>query len=85
MLKGCFRSSSADLGPHCRFLLVVHYPSERFDTVLMNPPFGTRRAGIDVIFLERALEVCPPDVTLYDVDNTETASNKSVPSFIFST
>lgn len=23
----------------------------------MNPPFGTRRAGIDVIFLERALEV----------------------------
>lgn len=28
-----------------------------FDTVLMNPPFGTRRAGIDVMFLERALEV----------------------------
>lgn len=30
---------------------------DRYDTVLMNPPFGTRRAGIDVIFLERALEV----------------------------
>ncbi|CAM9296547.1 unnamed protein product [Ascophyllum nodosum] len=29
----------------------------RFDTVLMNPPFGTRRAGIDLVFVERALEV----------------------------
>ncbi|TEB15288.1 methyltransferase, partial [Perkinsus sp. BL_2016] len=27
----------------------------RFDTVLMNPPFGTRRAGVDVAFLRAAL------------------------------
>ena len=33
------------------------FPLGRFDTVLMNPPFGTRRSGIDVIFLETALEV----------------------------
>ncbi|CAM9549612.1 unnamed protein product, partial [Discosporangium mesarthrocarpum] len=26
------------------------------DTVVMNPPFGTRKAGIDILFLERALE-----------------------------
>lgn len=42
--------------------------AERVDTVLMNPPFGTRRAGIDVIFLERALEVsehCSSFTTLY--------------------
>lgn len=37
--------------------LVICRSTERFDVVLMNPPFGTRRAGIDVIFLERALEV----------------------------
>ncbi|CAM9124559.1 unnamed protein product [Ectocarpus sp. 4 AP-2014] len=42
---------------------------ERFDTVLMNPPFGTRRAGIDVIFLERALEAAP---TVYSMHKTST-------------
>lgn len=41
-------------------LCVLFYSTGRFDTVLMNPPFGTRRAGIDVIFLERALEVSVP-------------------------
>lgn len=29
-----------------------------FDTVLMNPPFGTRTKGIDVVFLERAIALC---------------------------
>ncbi len=28
-----------------------------FDTALMNPPFGTRKKGADVQFLEKALEV----------------------------
>lgn len=28
-----------------------------FDTVIMNPPFGTRKAGIDVAFLKAAIEV----------------------------
>ncbi|CAM9502521.1 unnamed protein product, partial [Choristocarpus tenellus] len=27
------------------------------DTVIMNPPFGTRNSGIDMIFLEQALQV----------------------------
>jgi predicted RNA methylase len=27
-----------------------------FDTVVMNPPFGTRIAGIDTIFLEKGME-----------------------------
>jgi len=26
-----------------------------FDTVVMNPPFGTKCKGIDVLFLQRAL------------------------------
>jgi predicted RNA methylase len=27
------------------------------DTVIMNPPFGTKMKGIDSIFLEKAFEV----------------------------
>ncbi|RLI45979.1 DNA methylase, partial [Candidatus Bathyarchaeota archaeon] len=29
----------------------------RFDTVLMNPPFGTWRRGFDVKFLRKAIEI----------------------------
>jgi len=29
----------------------------RFDTTLMNPPFGTRKRGADVLFLKKALEI----------------------------
>ncbi len=28
-----------------------------FDVVIMNPPFGTKNAGIDALFLEKALQV----------------------------
>lgn len=28
-----------------------------FDTVIMNPPFGTKLAGIDMVFLERACHI----------------------------
>ena len=30
---------------------------EKFDTVLMNPPFGAQRPGADRIFLEKAIEI----------------------------
>ena len=30
---------------------------ETYDTVLMNPPFGSQRPGADRIFLEKALEI----------------------------
>jgi len=30
---------------------------EKYDTVLMNPPFGSQRPGADRIFLEKALEI----------------------------
>ena len=30
---------------------------EKFDTVLMNPPFGAQRPGSDRIFLEKAIEI----------------------------
>ena len=31
--------------------------TEEFDTVIMNPPFGSQRPGADKIFLERALKI----------------------------
>ena len=31
--------------------------TKSFDTVIMNPPFGTRKAGIDIAFLKKAVEV----------------------------
>ena len=31
--------------------------TEEFDTVIMNPPFGSQRPGADRIFLEKALEI----------------------------
>lgn len=30
---------------------------EKVDTVIMNPPFGTKKEGIDMVFLQKALEV----------------------------
>ena len=31
-------------------------PGMRFDTVIMNPPFGTRNTGIDTAFVEKAMD-----------------------------
>ena len=31
--------------------------TEKFDTVIMNPPFGSQRPGADRIFLEKALQI----------------------------
>ena len=28
-----------------------------YDTIIMNPPFGTRKEGIDMVFLKTAFEV----------------------------
>ena len=33
------------------------YKTKCFDTIIMNPPFGTRKEGIDIIFLKKAIEV----------------------------
>ena len=31
--------------------------TEKFDTIIMNPPFGSQRPGADRIFLEKALQI----------------------------
>jgi predicted RNA methylase len=42
-----------------------------FDTVVMNPPFGTRSTkGIDVLFLERALAAVRPGGSIYYLHKT---------------
>ena len=43
--------------------------SARFDTVVMNPPFGTRSAGADVAFLGTALALAP---VVYSLHKTTT-------------
>ena len=40
------------------------------DTVIMNPPFGTKTKGIDLIFVKRALELCNNSV--YSLHKTAT-------------
>ena len=31
--------------------------NEKYETVIMNPPFGSQRPGADIIFLKKALEI----------------------------
>jgi len=31
--------------------------TKNFETIIMNPPFGTRKAGIDMAFLKAGIEV----------------------------
>lgn len=40
-----------------------------FDTVLMNPPFGTKNQGVDLCFVKRALAIAP---TVYSLHKTST-------------
>jgi len=37
----------------------------RYDTVIMNPPYGTRSPHLDVRFLERAFELAPVSYSLH--------------------
>lgn len=34
------------------------YINRPVDLVVMNPPFGTKEAGIDMVFLELAMKIC---------------------------
>jgi len=43
--------------------------SSKADTVIMNPPFGTRHKGADIIFLERAASIAN---TIYSLHKTST-------------
>lgn len=45
-------------------------PHGTVDCVIMNPPFGTRNPGIDLLFLQSALSLCPDVV--YSLHKTST-------------
>lgn len=37
-------------------------PNHPIDLVIMNPPFGTKEAGIDMVFLELAMKICSGNI-----------------------
>ncbi|KAL1935585.1 hypothetical protein VTP01DRAFT_4725 [Rhizomucor pusillus] len=41
-----------------------------FDTIVMNPPFGTKNKGIDMIFLKKAVELA--NTSVYSLHKTST-------------
>eukprot|EP00178_Gracilaria_changii_P015599 TRINITY_DN436_c0_g1_i2.p3 TRINITY_DN436_c0_g1~~TRINITY_DN436_c0_g1_i2.p3 ORF type:complete len:263 (+),score=54.63 TRINITY_DN436_c0_g1_i2:7497-8285(+) len=44
-----------------------------FDTVVMNAPFGTKRKGVDVAFVQRALQIC--DGSVYSMHKSSTRAH----------
>ncbi|GAB5035585.1 methyltransferase-like protein 5 [Nannochloropsis oceanica] len=45
--------------------------SSMFDTVLMNPPFGTKNQGVDLLFVKRGLAVAPVVYSLHKTSTRE--------------
>ncbi|OLD12662.1 MAG: hypothetical protein AUI50_01970 [Crenarchaeota archaeon 13_1_40CM_2_52_14] len=43
----------------------------RYDTVIMNPPYGTRSPHLDVLFLERAFELAPVSYSVHKSSTRE--------------
>src|SRR5947199_10865228 len=43
----------------------------RYDTVIMNPPYGTRAPHLDVRFLERAFELAPVSYSVHKSSTRE--------------
>jgi len=43
----------------------------RYDTVIMNPPYGTRSPHLDVRFLERAFELAPVSYSVHKSSTRE--------------
>ena len=47
----------------------------RFDTVIMNPPFGTRAPGVDVAFLRAALALTHAGGSVYSLHKSSTRTH----------
>ena len=47
----------------------INYFEEKADMVIMNPPFGTKNAGIDIQFLTKAMSLAP---TIYSFHKAST-------------
>jgi putative methylase len=53
------------------FLMDVRDFNIEVDTVLQNPPFGTKRRHMDIIFLEKALSVSKVVYSVHKAGNTD--------------
>ena len=51
--------------------MAIENVSESYDTVLMNPPFGSQRPGADAIFLEKAINVSSNIWTIHMAETKE--------------
>jgi len=51
--------------------MAVENINESYDTILMNPPFGSQRPGADAIFLEKALELSSNIWTIHMAETKE--------------
>jgi len=47
----------------------------KVDTVVMNPPFGTKIKGVDMMFLEKAFEIA--ELSVYSLHKTATREHIS--------
>ncbi len=62
--------NAARVGVHVKWVVGdIQTLEERFDTVVMNPPYGTRSPHKDVSFLLRAFELAP---TVYSIHKSST-------------
>ena len=61
---------SCDISEMGECILMEEDPPKRFDTVVMNPPFGTRVKGIDMTFLRKAIASC--ERAVYTMHKTST-------------
>ncbi len=55
----------------------IHNVTLRVDTVVENPPFGTKRKGADVQFLKKATEIAPVVYSLHKRKNTTFLAQKT--------
>jgi len=51
--------------------------NKKIDTVIMNPPFGTKKKGIDMIFLKKALDMANCVYSLHKTSTREHISKKA--------
>ena len=51
--------------------MAVENINESYDTILMNPPFGSQRPGADAIFLEKALKLSSNIWTIHMAETKE--------------
>lgn len=69
-------AADRNLSNHCDFILCdvkninKNVQLKAFDTVIMNPPFGTRERGADLVFLKTALGLATTAV--YSLHKTST-------------